>query len=220
MSQDRDELLVLNINKWFSNDDITLPPDLDHLNNWDIYETLHDDNITIATIGCVINDNDNTNTSDLLSKFLEESDDEENEDDDIKLGGTNNIEQLRIVFDFKKSDEYVNNKPKVLAIYHKQNDIFTQIYKTNKFNDNEIHLICIENNNDNTQECDLSLLFKSLSKKQLINGIKSFVNKNKNKNILNKLLIKNINELMIKDEEYLKLIAAQMVGIDEKILLE
>ncbi len=91
----RDEVLLLNINKWLQQKDITLPPDLDELTNWDIFETFHDDNITIATIGCTVYQNSCNKSGDAITQFLQESDDE---DDDLKFQ-ISKTEQLRIVFE-------------------------------------------------------------------------------------------------------------------------
>ena len=225
--EQRDEILLLNINKWLNND--ILPQEFHNLSNWDIYETLHDENISIVQIGSTVyKTNDKNHNNDDIDDFLKESDDEEDQDDDIKQNEDNKplnlevvkIHQFRIVFDFG-FDFDDDSKPKVLAIYHLK-DEWQQIFKTKEFNDKEIDNICVnEQELDEMDKCDLSLLFKSLSKKQLINGIKSYLKKHKNNKQLIKIKeLKNINGLMINDKEFLMIIIAKIIAIDGEDILD
>ena len=215
-SEDRDETLVLNINDWISSNHIVLPPDLDDFSHWDIYETLHDDKYSIAEIGSTIYEHTTKNEKDKTAEFLEDSDDEYSDDDDIK---SIKMEQLRIVFDFGP-----DSKPKVLAIYRKKNGKFEQIFSVKEFVDSEINSLCVSNdlNNEDSEDCDLSILFKSLSKNQLIEGIKSFMSKHRKDKKLKQLAIKesDLVGLRLRDKEFLQIIMAQIVGIDEGVLDE
>ena len=217
-SEDRDEMLVLNINDWISSNHIVLPPDMDDFSHWDIYETLHDEKYSIVEIGSTIYEHTTKNEKDKTAEFLEDSDDEYSEDDDIR---SIKMEQLRIVFDFD-----TDSKPQVLAIYRKKNGKFEQIFSVKEFVDSEIHSLCVSNedglNNEDSEDCDLSILFKSLSKNQLVEGIKSFMSKHRKDKKLKQLAIKesDLVGLRLRDKEFLQIIMAQIVGIDEGVLLE
>ena len=132
------------------------------------------------------------------------------------------IHQFRIVFDF--DDNAKNEIPKVLAIYHfKQRQGWQQIFKTKEFNDDEIDSICLnEDSLDFMEECDLSLILKSLSKKQLLNGIRSYLKSNSKRNPkLRKIKeLKDMNGLMLNDKEYLTIIIAKIIAIDGENILD
>ena len=185
---------------------------------------MHEDAVSIVEVGSTVY---NTKVADFL----------EDEDDDIKHDPSSamkfqsiTMEQLRIVFDFNGFDPSSNTGPPILAIYHKRDGQWQQVFAVKSFNDPEIDMLCSgESMMDDVQQCDLSLLFKSLSKKQLILGIQSFLKKlegdnggSDNADHLRLVIpeLKDLRALSQRDSEFIQFTIAQIVSQNEDILDE
>lgn len=236
MTDKRDAFLVNNIHHCSSN---WLPLEYQHLIHFDIYETLHMDEITIAEMGCTIYENV------TVEQFLAE-----NEENDNKLQILK-IEQFRLILQFEVEkistiDSNANEEfPKCIAVYHKNtNQQWQQITKNDElFKDEELHILCMSNTqtlHEFYEQTDLNLMFQTLTKQQMIHSIINFMNTlklnmqktNKMKEYLDCLNLFQLSnerkhkqvsiadQLKIRDRSQIELLAAQLIALNTDVLDE